>query len=140
MHHESWDRKLNARDFALPYEGEYIIRIRAGGRVPTRNEVVESARGFLNHRRDEQMQKNPAGKKWLDEQFERDLDHFRTDRMYDYGPPRLKLIVNLAGQPIVVGEVDVDAPVEAPQLYEMRTRMTTWKAGITVEYAYSVPK
>ena len=60
--------------------------------------------------------------------------------MYDYGPPRLKLIVNLAGQPIVVGEVDVDAPVEAPQLYEMRTRMTTWKAGITVEYAYSVPK
>tara|TARA_R110002072_G_scaffold303141_1_gene495725 strand:- start:41490 stop:44549 length:3060 start_codon:yes stop_codon:yes gene_type:complete len=140
MHHESWDRKLNARDFALPYEGEYIIRIRAGGRVPTRNEVVESARGFLDHRRDEQLQKNPAGKKWLDEQFERDLDHFRTDRMYDYGPPRLKLIVNLAGQPIVVGEVDVDAPVNAPRLYEMRTRMTTWKAGITVDYAYSVPK
>lgn len=140
MHHESWDRKLNARDFTLPYEGEYIIRIRAGGRVPTRNEVVESARSFLNHRRDEQTQKNPAGKKWLDEQFERDLDHFRTDRMYDFGPPRLKLIVNLAGQPIVVGEVDVDASVETPKLYEMRTRMTTWKAGITVDYAYSVPK
>ena len=140
MHHENWDRKLNARDFALPYEGEYIIRIRAGGRVPSRHEVVESARGFLNHRRDEQMQKNPAGKKWLDEQFERDLDHFRGDRMYDFGPPRLKLIVNLAGQPIVVGEVDVDASVEAPKLYEMRTRMTTWKAGITVDYAYSVPK
>lgn len=140
MHHESWDRKLNARDFKLPYEGEYIIRIRAGGRVPSRSDVVESARGFLNHRRNEQMQKNPAGKKWLDEQFERDLVHFRTDRMYDYGPPRLKLIVNLAGQPIVVGEVDVDASVARPKLYEMRTRMTTWKAGITVEYAYSVPK
>jgi mono/diheme cytochrome c family protein len=140
MHHESWDRKLNARDFALPYEGEYIIRIRAGGRVPSRNDVVESARGFLNHRRDEQLQKNPAGKKWLDEQFERDLDHFRIDRMYDYGPPRLKLIVNLAGQPIVVGEVDVDASLDSPKLYEMRTLMTTWKAGITVEYAYSVPK
>jgi mono/diheme cytochrome c family protein len=140
MHHESWDRKLNARDFALPYEGEYIIRIRAGGRVPSRNDVVESARGFLNHRRDEQVQKNPAGKKWTDEQFERDLDHFRTDRMYDYGPPRLKLTVNLAGQPIVVGEVDIAAPLDQPQLYEMRTRMTTWKAGITVDYAYSVPK
>lgn len=140
MHHESWDRKLNARDFQLPYEGEYIIRIRAAGRVPSRNDVVESARGFLNHRRDEQLQKNPAGKKWLDEQFERDLNHFRTDRMYDYGPPRLKLIVNLAGQPIIVGEVDVDAPIDSPKLYEMRTRMTTWKAGITVEYAYGVPK
>ncbi|NQV24251.1 MAG: DUF1592 domain-containing protein [Rhodopirellula sp.] len=140
MHHESWDRKLNARDFALPYEGEYIIRIRAGGRVPSRKDVVESARGFLNHRRDEQLQKNPAGKKWLDEQFERDLNHFRTDRMYDYGSPRLKLSVNLAGQPIVVGEVDVDASVEQPKLYEMRTRMTIWKAGITVDYAYSVPK
>lgn len=140
MHHQSWDRKLNARDFRLPYEGEYIIRIRAGGRVPTRNDVVESARGFLNHRRDEQMKKNPAGKKWLDEQFERELKHFRTDRMYDYGAPRLKLIVNLAGQPIVVGETDVDASVSNPKLYEFRTRMTTWKAGITIEYAYSVPK
>lgn len=140
MHHENWDRKLNARDFRLPCEGEYIIRIRAGGRVPTRHQVVEAARGFLNHRRDEQLQKNPDGKKWLDEQFERDLEHFRTDRMYDYGPPRLKLIVNLAGQPIVVGEIDVDASVDSPQLYEFRTHMTTSKAGISVEYAYSVPK
>ncbi|MDA0285412.1 MAG: DUF1592 domain-containing protein, partial [Planctomycetota bacterium] len=140
MHHNSWDRNLNARDFALPYDGEYFIRIRAGGKVPSRTDVVEAARGFLNHRRDEQMAKNPAGKKWLDEQFEENLNHFRTDRMYDYGPPRLKLIVNLAGQPIVVGEIDVDASVENPKLYEMRTRMTTWKAGITVDYAYSVPK
>lgn len=140
MHHDSWDRKLNARDFSLPFEGEYIIRIRAGGRIPDRHEVVESARGFLDHRRQEQLQKNPAGRQWLDQQFERDLEHFRTDRMYDYGPPRLKLSVNLAGQPIVVGEVDVDAPVTAPQIYEMRTRMTTAKAGITIEYAYSVPK
>ena len=140
MHHENWDRRLNARDFALPYEGEYIIRIRAAARVPSRAEVVTAARGFLNHRRDEQMQKNPAGKKWLDEQFERDLDHFRTDRMYDYGPPRLKLLINLAGQPIVVGEIDVDAPVAQPKLYEMRTRMTTSKAGISIKYAYSVPK
>lgn len=140
MHHNSWDRKLNARDFRLPHEGEYIIRIRAGGRIPTRDEVVESARGFLDHRRNEQLQKNPAGKKWLDEQFERDLNHFRTDRMYDYGPPRLKLIVNLAGQPVVVGETDVDAPVSNPGIYEFRTRMTTAKAGITVDYAYSIPK
>ncbi|MCB9951581.1 MAG: hypothetical protein H6824_11410 [Planctomycetaceae bacterium] len=34
MHHESWDRNLNARDFQMPVEGEYIIRIRAGGIVP----------------------------------------------------------------------------------------------------------
>lgn len=140
MHHNSWDRKLNARDFQLPHEGEYIIRIRASGRIPTRDEVVESAQGFLDHRRNEQLQKNPAGKKWLDEQFDRDLNHFRTDRMYDYGPPRLKLIVNLAGQPVVVGETDVDAPVSNPGIYEFRTRMTTAKAGITVDYAYSVPK
>jgi len=140
MHHPNWDRKLNARDFQLPYEGEYIIRVRAGGRIPARKDVVEAARGFLNHRRDEQMKKNPAGKKWLDEQVERDLAHFRTDRMYDFGPPRMKLIVKLAGQMIVVGEVDVDAPVERPKVYELRTRMTTSKAGITVEYAYSVPK
>jgi hypothetical protein len=140
MHHEKWDRRLNARDFALPYEGEYIIRIRAAAHVPSREEVVKAARGFLNHRRDEQLQKNPAGKKWLDEQFKRDIDHFRTDRMYDYGPPRLKLLINLAGQPTVVGDIDVDAPVAQPKLYEMRTRMTTSKAGISIKYSYSVPK
>jgi mono/diheme cytochrome c family protein len=140
LHHESWDKHLNARDFKVEHAGEYIVRIRAAGRVPSRDEVVESARKALAHRRDEQIGKNPQGKKWHDEQFERDLAHFRADRMYDYGPPRLKLIQALGGQPRTIAEFDVPAPVEKPGVYEIRTLMTTESAGFTVEYAYSIPK
>ncbi|MCA9085798.1 MAG: DUF1592 domain-containing protein, partial [Planctomycetaceae bacterium] len=140
MHHESWDRKLNARDFALPHAGEYLIRIRAGSVVPTREQVVESARGFLKDRLDKQMQKNGKGEQWHREAMERDLQHFQTDRMYDYGPPRLKVSINLGGQPRVIDEFDVPASIDEPGIYEVRAFFTTERAGITLEYAYSVPK
>jgi mono/diheme cytochrome c family protein len=64
IHHSSWDKNPSMRDFALKHGGDYIIRVRAGGRVPTRRQVVESAKGFLDHRMNEQMQKNSKGEKW----------------------------------------------------------------------------
>ncbi|MEZ5940317.1 MAG: DUF1592 domain-containing protein [Planctomycetaceae bacterium] len=140
MHHESWDRNLNARDFQMPVEGEYIIRIRAGGIVPDRDAVVESARLALEKRMLDQIEKNPKGEKYHREAFERDLEHFRTAPMYDYGPPRLKLIKNLGGQPEVVAEFDVPDSVDEPGIYEVRTRFTTEKAGVTIQYAYSIPR
>ncbi len=44
---------------------------------------------MLAHRRDEQDTKNPkeAGGN-AGGVYDNDLAHFRTDRMYDYGPPR----------------------------------------------------
>jgi len=140
MHHESWDRTLNARDFAVPHGGDYVVRIRAAGRVPTREAVVASARTFLAERRDRELKKNPDRKRWLEPQFERDLKHFQTDRMYEYGPPRLKLTQNLGGQPRVIAEFDVPAAVDAPEIFEVPCRFTTQKAGLTIEYAYSIPK
>jgi mono/diheme cytochrome c family protein len=139
MHHASWNLNPNVRDFSLPVEGEYIIRVRAAGRVPSRAEVVSSAEKILAKRRDEQDAQNPGGKRWTQEAFESDLKHFQTDRMYDYGPPRLKLIQDLAGQPRVLAEWDVDAGADAPKVYEFRTRFTTQSAGVTLEYAYSIP-
>ncbi len=59
MHHASWDRTINVRDFALPAAGIYKIRIRAGGKVPSRDEVVQSARTILQKRLDEQIASNP---------------------------------------------------------------------------------
>ncbi len=140
IHHENWDKHLNARGFELKHEGEYVIRIRAAGRVPSRDDVVESARKALQDRLDKQMKENPTGEKYHRQQFEHDLEHFASDRMYDYGPPRLKLIQTLGGQPKVVAEFDVDAPLEKPREYEIRSRFTTEQAGITIEYAYAIPK
>ena len=76
MHHNSWDRVPNARDFAMPSEGDYTIRVRAGGRVPDRAEVVASARKALQSRMDKQMQQNPKGERYHKEAFARDLKHF----------------------------------------------------------------
>lgn len=140
LHHESWDRKLNARDFRLPHAGEYIIRIRAAGKIPNRDAVVAGARKYLAERRDRELEKNPSREKWIREQFERDLEHFASDRIYDYGPPRLKLIQTLGGQPRALAEFDVAAPLDKPQTYEVRARFTTESAGLTIEYAYSLPK
>lgn len=139
MHHDNWDLVPDARDFSVFTEGDYIIRVRAGGRVPGRDEVVEKAREALEWRIKERAEKDPRDAERRRKQLPQDLNHFETDRMYDYGPPRLRLLVNLGGQPKTVAEWDVDAPKSAPAIYEFETRFTTAKAGIKVQYAYSIP-
>jgi len=140
IHHNSWDKTINARDFALPEVGEYIIRVRAAGTVATREQVIESARTILQDRLDKQTKEKPDGEKWHRQQFESDLKHFQTHRIYDYGPPRARLTLTLGGQPKVIGEFDVDASPADPQVTEFQVRCTTERAGVTVDYAYSIPR
>lgn len=139
MHHHSWDRGINCRDFRVPIAGEYIVRVRAGGRVPNREAVVESVKPILADRREKQLKENPKGERWHNEAYERDLAHFQTDRNYDYGSPRVKLIVQLGSQPKTIAEFDVTAPVEKPETYEFVTRFTTETAGVFIDYAYDIP-
>ena len=140
MHHDSWNLVPNARGFNLPEEGEYIIRVRAGGWVPSRAAVVDSAKQFLVERFEKDLKKNPGRADSHKARLKTDLDHFQTDRMYDYGPPRLALTLNLGGQPQVVAEWDVDAPKDKPQVYEFRVRCTTESAGIRLAYGYDIPR
>jgi hypothetical protein len=139
VHHSSWDKTVNARDFRLPAAGEYVIRMQLAGRTPSREEVVFTAATILGERRDEQDAKDPDRAKQHAEQFERDLDHFHTDRMYDYGPPRAKIVLQLGSQPETVAEFDVVGTPDAPQVVEQRVRCSTESVGITVEYAYDIP-
>ena len=139
IHHNSWNKTVGFRDFRLPAGGEYIIRFRAAGRVPARADVVGSARTILEKRRDDEDAKNPARKESNQRQLENDLRHFETHRMYDYGPPRLKLVQNLGGTPRVLAEMDVDAPESAPKVHEVRADFSKLSAGLSFEYAYSVP-
>ena len=140
VHHNSWDKSVGARDFRVPTAGNYAIRIQAAGRVPTHEAVIASAQRFLEHRRDEQDAKNPAGRKYTQQQLERDLEHFRNDRMYDYGPPRVKLTLQLGPQPRTLAEFDADAAPDAPKIHEFQARFTTESAGVHFEYAYAIPK
>ncbi len=140
IHHSAWNTGVGFRDFRVPHEGEYIIRIRAASHIPSRQELVESAAVMLKKRRDDAVAKNPAGARWSDEQLQRDLKHFKTEPMYNYGPPRLKLGINLGGTPIDITEFDVAAPLDKPQTYEVRAYFTKDKAGVKIANAYSVPK
>ncbi len=140
IHHDAWNKGVGFRDFKLPCAGEYIIRIRAAGRTPIREQVVASARKMLEERRDEQVAKNPESKNRADASLAETIEHFATDRMYDYGPPRIKVGVDLGGTPNVVDEFDVDATEFEPKTYEVRAYFTTEKAGVKLNYAYSVPR
>jgi mono/diheme cytochrome c family protein len=140
VHHESWDKHVGARDFVVPVAGNYIIRVKAAGTVPDRDAVVKSAEAILRKRRDDQNAKNPKGEKFTREQYERDLAHFKTDRMYGYGPPRAKLTLQLGPQPRTVAEFDADGAPDKPKIHEFPVRFTTERAGIGLEYAYAIPR
>ena len=137
VHHDSWDKSVDARNFAVPVEGTYIVRLRAMGRIPNRQQVVQSAERILAQRRDREMRENPNGAKWHQEAYVRDLKHFQTDPMYGYGPPRVKLVQHLGSQPRTVAELDI---TEQPKTYEFPVRFTTEGAGINFHYAYEIPK
>jgi len=139
VHHASWDRGVNFRDFRVPVEGEYILRFRGASSVPNRAEILASADRILGARRDEQTRENPKGKMWHDQQYETELVHFRSHRMYTYGPARVKVTRHLGSQPDVIAELDIPASESAPGIYEIRTRMTTQQAGFDIDYAYDIP-
>ena len=140
IHHESWDKHVNARDFRVPTPGTYVVRARVASRRPTRDDVVTSAAAILGQRREEQTAKQPERATHNQAQYDRDLEHFRTDPMYDYGPVRLKLVVQLGSQPRTVAEFDVEGTPDKPGIVEFPVSFTTESAGIGLHYAYSIPK
>lgn len=150
MHHASWDRNINARDFRLPQEGVYMIRVRAASRIPSREDVVAYASEAIAEKRDREIEKNPQRRESIENHLAKELEHFKTSRHYDYGPARLKIVAHLGGQPTTVAEFDVDSLSagetdsqihrDRPTVFEFPVKMTTESAGITLHYVYNVPR
>lgn len=140
VHHGAWNTGVSFRDFKVPAPGRYLLRLRAAGLVPDREAVVASAEKFLAARRDEELAKNPRGAKYIRQQYEDDLAHFRNDRNYTYGPPRITVTLTLGGQPKPVAELDIPAPPGKPDIYGIPLEMDTQSAGISVDYSYKVPQ
>ncbi|MBL8820555.1 MAG: DUF1592 domain-containing protein [Planctomyces sp.] len=140
LHHSNWDKSISFRDFSVPVAGPYQIRIRAAGVVPDRAAVMQSAEQFILKQEERELTERPQHEKYIKGHYQSIRDHFRNDRMYDYGPPRLKVTLSLGGQPKVIGEFDVDADVSEPKEYIINADFNTEKAGISVEYAYDIPK
>ncbi|MGL4424239.1 MAG: DUF1587 domain-containing protein, partial [Gemmataceae bacterium] len=138
IHHDGWDKHPGVRDFRVPSAGLYAVRVTAASRVPDRAAVVRTAEAFLAKRKSQQDKENPKAEKYHAEAYTNDLKHFQTDRIFDYGPARMKVVVQLGPQPRTIAELDIDA--KSPKVFEFRTRFTTESAGIHLEYAYDIPK
>ena len=137
IHHAGWNNVVAIKDFTLPHEGEYIIRFRAAGRVPNRQQVIEAATAVLGRRLAEKTTKGPS--KYYQAIHDADLEHVKTHRMYNYGPPRVKVTTLIGGVPKVVAEIDIDATEEQPGIYEIPVAMTRQKTSFQLEYSYSIP-
>ncbi|YCM46564.1 DUF1592 domain-containing protein [Verrucomicrobiaceae bacterium 227] len=133
-----WDRIVGFRDFKLEHPGEYIVRIRAASRVPSRSDVVNFMTPLLTQRAEDEARKQnrPINKDYL----QRQIDHFKTDRMYHYGPARLTIEGKLDGQPAFNHEIDLDSPFPKAQNFEIRAFFTTENAGLSFPPAYNIPK
>ena len=139
VHHQSWDRTFNVRDFAMKHPGKYMLRVSAASSVPDRDAVVAFAKKQLDIRFENELKQNPSGRKWMERARDGDLEHFKKDAMYNFGPARMKVIQDLGGQPRTVAELDVPATLEQPKIFEIPLEFTAQKAGITIEYAYDIP-
>lgn len=132
--------------FQVPYPGEYIIRVRAAGRVPPESEVRAAGPRIdllLQKERESKLandaERNVARQRydmWSRPSVEK---HFETDRSYRYGSPRLKVASWLGSEQRIDAELNIDASPDAPEEYEFRTWFTPDKAGITLSNEYRIP-
>jgi hypothetical protein len=130
----------NVRDFEVPTPGDYIIRVRAGGRIPDRAAVERAAELELLHRRQKEDAERPADAAFHRDTYQHDLRHFRTDPMYSYSDPRLRFGLVVGPKMTVLAEFDVDAPADAPKVYEFRVTLPRQSLDMRLEYAYAIPR
>lgn len=110
--------------------GEYILRARASADIPSREEVVAVGVERYTAKPDS----NPWSAKYI---FPMMREHFRKELVFQFGPPRLRF--RTVGAHRVVAEIDVDAPLDRPKVYEVRTRLTSASGGIQLHNVYNIP-
>lgn len=143
IHHNAINRFAGLRDFFVPLHGPYKIRVRAAAKIPTRDEVVEGAIPLMQelHRRklfDEPTIEKKAVRQsyWEDSQREQLMEHFRTDPIYDYGPARLRVVVNGTD---AVGIAEVSNDISKPLVFEFPVQVHQQKLEIKINNDYEVP-
>ena len=110
--------------------GDYIIRIRASADIPSREEVVKFGVGVFTPKADT----NP----WAAEHiFPSMREHYRNEMRFQFGPPRVRIQTQASAATIT--EIDIDAPLDQPNVYEVRTRLETKSGGIVVRNLYNIP-
>ena len=140
-----WDGFADFRDFRVPHPGVYAVRMRAAGVVPP-DEAARRAGPLLHERRQQEQEQKLTSdeeRRGSRERFEKWVrpyvtKHFEEDRRYRFGPPRVKLTGYLGGMRRVLGEFDVAAPENEPQVYEVRAWFEPVEAGVQVQNVYRI--
>lgn len=132
------DTEYGFREFAVPTEGVYTLRFRAFGDVPSRAEIVQRVTPLVIDHIHNWFDGKLRGSEF-DRELERQLQRYRDDPMYNYGPGRIRITQSLGGTPTVVAEMDIEASSDNPRTYEIPLRFTTEEAGILIEPAYDIP-
>ena len=118
------DYPCGFRWFKIPETGKYVVRVRAAGLVPSREQVIQSVKDTVLKRKEEDDDQwrnaEPAVRRqlqaeWLENEWPAMRRHFETEPIYEYGPPRMK-VTNHRGE--VIGTVSVEATIDSPQIYE----------------------
>lgn len=137
------DKRVDVTDFRVPYDGDYIVRVRAAARIPATAETRRQAPEVWEKMREDTARKYPERAAAIrnNTKGQRPLvqAHFATDRSYEYGPPRMKVTSMLAGQPRVIAEFDVEAPFYRPREYEIRARFFPAFADVRIHNSYQIP-
>jgi mono/diheme cytochrome c family protein len=144
LHHSAWDRIVGVRAFRVHRTGRYVVRVRASGRVPRRSEVI--AAGMRLHdqhlesdigKTESPQQKEKMRFNWNDGQRDQIRRHFENDVAYDYGPPRLRVVLN---ETTVLAVVDVTNRFPDNKTFEFPVVLKDTDLEIKVSNAYSVPE
>ncbi|TWU03767.1 DUF1592 domain-containing protein [Neorhodopirellula pilleata] len=137
---DRWNKSINARDFRVPTPGPYVVRIHAGGLVPTREDVVKMATRFHQELFDNRMREKPQDERHHRHNMDREIEHMKVSSIYNYGPPRVRVTVHQGGQPTIIGEADVTGGIDDGNLQtlEFPGEMGTEKSGITLQNSYTL--
>ena len=137
---DRWDKNINARDFRVPNPGPYVVRVHAGGHVPSREDVLAMATKYHQAEFDKRMKEKPQDERHHRYHMNRELDHMKDSFIYNYGPPRVRVTVHQGGQPVIIGESDVTGGMDdgTLQTIEFPVEMGTEKSGITLQNSYTL--
>ncbi|ADB14763.1 Protein of unknown function DUF1588 [Pirellula staleyi DSM 6068] len=140
---DGWDKKVGFRAFKFPHPGEYLVRVRAAAKVPDHATTKQLALAKKQQELDRDLEKAKSDdeRKRVHERWDRYIwpqfrQHVETDSMYHYGPPRMKMTTQ---EGVVLAEVDVDAKLEEPRVYEFRFRIPQASDGIKICNNYNIP-
>ena len=134
---------VGVRKFWVHRPGRYIVRIRAAAFVPTRSAVESSAMTLheeLHKSRlpeTDQVQRKRSREYWENTRRDQLRQHFTSDSMYDYGPPRMRTTVNAI---IPLPAVDVTSTIDNPTVFEFPVYLDSTKCEIKISNDYNVPE